>query len=62
MIARLLVIANQFRSGLTAAAAASASLIRLRGFERQLATANGPVEDAVTVLRGRLGLPPPDTS
>ena len=61
-IARLLVITNQARSGLTAAAAGSASLTRLHAFERQLAAANGPVEDAVTVLRSRLGLPPPDTS
>jgi len=38
------------------------SLTRLRAFERQLAAANGPVEDAVTVLRSQLGLPSPDTS
>jgi hypothetical protein len=61
-IARLLVITNQARSRLTAAAAASASLTQLRTFERQLTAANGPVEDAVTVLRSQLGLPPPDTS
>ena len=61
-IARLLVITNQSRSRLTAAAAASVSLAQLRAFERQLAAANGPVEDAVTVLRSRLSLPPPDTS
>ena len=61
-IARLLVITNQSRSRLTAAAAGSVSLTRLRAFERQLAAANGPVEDAVTVLRSQLGLPSPDTS
>jgi hypothetical protein len=61
-IARLLVISNQARSELTAAAAGSVSLSRLDAFERQLTAANGPVEDAVTVLRSRLGLPPPDTS
>ena len=61
-IARLLIIANQSRSQLTGAAAAAASLTRLHAFERQLAAANGPVEDAVIVLRSRLGLPPPDTS
>jgi hypothetical protein len=61
-IARLLVITNQSRSQLTAAAAGAASLTRLHGFERQLAAANGPVEDAVTVLRSQLGLPPPDIS
>jgi hypothetical protein len=62
MIARLLVMSNQIRSGLTAAAAGSVSLSRLHASERQLAAANGPVEDAVIVLRSRLGLPPPDTS
>ena len=48
-IAWLLVMSNQARSGLSAS-------------ERQLAAANGPVEDAVIVLPSRLGLPPPDTS
>ena len=61
-IAWLLVMSNQARSGLTAAAAGSASLSRLSASERQLAAANGPVEDAVIVLPSRLGLPPPDTS
>ncbi len=61
-IARLLVMSNQARAELTAAAAASASLSRLHAFERQLTAANGPVEEAVTVIRGQLGLPPPDTS
>ena len=62
MIARLLVMSNQARSGLTAAAAGSVSLSQLHAFERQLAAANGPVEDAVVVIRSQLGLPPPDTS
>jgi hypothetical protein len=61
-IARLLVMSNQARSELTAAAAGSASLSLLHTFERQLTAANGPVEDAVIVLRGQLALPPPDTS
>jgi hypothetical protein len=61
-IARLLVMSNQARSELTTAAAGSVSLSRLHAFERQLTAANGPVEDAVTVLRSLLGLPPPDTS
>jgi hypothetical protein len=61
-IAQLLVLSNQARSELTAAAAASVSLSRLEAFERQLTAANGPVEDAVIVLRSQLGLPPPDTS
>jgi hypothetical protein len=61
-ITRLLVIANHARSELTAAAAGSVSLSRLYASGRQLAAANGPVEDAVIVLRSRLGLPLPDTS
>ena len=61
-IARLLVISNQARSELTATAAGLASLTQLQAFERQLTAANAPVEDAVIVLRGQLGLPPPDTS
>jgi hypothetical protein len=61
-IARLLVMSNQARSELTAAAAGAVSLSRLHAFERQLTAANGPVEDAVIVIRSRLGLPPPDTS
>ena len=61
-IARLLVISNQARSELTATAAGLASLTQLQAFERQLTAANGPVEDAVIVIRGQLGLPPPNTS
>ena len=61
-IARLLIMSNQARSQLTAAAAGSVSLTGLHAFERQLTAANGPVEDAVTVIRGQLGLPPPDAS
>ena len=61
-IARLLVISNQARSELTATAAGLASLTQLQAFERQLTAANGPVEDAVIVLRSQLGLPPPNTS
>jgi hypothetical protein len=61
-IARLLVMSNQVRSELTAVAAGSVSLSRLYAFERQMAAANGPVEDAVIVIRSQLGLPPPDTS
>jgi hypothetical protein len=36
--------------------------VGLHAFERQLTAANGPVEDAVIVLRSLLDLPPPDTS
>ena len=43
-------------------AAAAASLRRLRGYQPRLDAANEPVEDAVRVIRGQLGLPPPDTS
>jgi hypothetical protein len=61
-IARLLVLSNQARSTLTAAAAGSVSVSQLQAYERQLAAANGPVEDAVIVIRSQLGLPPPETS
>ncbi len=61
-VARLLIVHNQARSALTAAAANSVSLAQLRAYERRLATANGPVEEAVRVIRSQLGLPPPDTS
>jgi hypothetical protein len=62
MIARLLVLANQARAKLTAAAAGSLSLPQLQAYRRQLTAANGPVEEAVGVLRSQLGLPPADTS
>jgi hypothetical protein len=61
-IARFLYWANQERASLTAAAAASASLARLRAAERRLDLANKPVEQAVAIVRSRLGLPPPETS
>ena len=48
-------------AGASSPAAGSASLSQLQAFERQLTAANGPVEDAVIVLRSQLGLPPPDT-
>jgi hypothetical protein len=43
-------------------AAGASSLNELRGYQRRLDAANEPVEDAVRVIRGQLGLPPPDTS
>jgi hypothetical protein len=61
-IVRLLYRVNQARAALTSAAAAATSLPQLRGYQRRLDAANGPVEDAVQVIRGQLGLPPPDTS
>ncbi len=59
---RLLYRVNQARATLTSTAAGVASLTELRGYQRRLDAANGPVEDAVRVIRGQLGLPPPDTS
>ena len=47
---------------MTAAAASSPSLARLGAGERGLRQANKPVEQAVAILRGQLGLPPPQTS
>jgi hypothetical protein len=61
-IARFLYWVNQQRARMTAAAASSPSLARLRADERRLTEANKPVEQAVTILRSQLGLPPPETS
>jgi hypothetical protein len=54
--------ANQSRASLTAAAATAPSLRALRADERRLTLANKPVEQAVTIVRSQLGLPPPETS
>jgi hypothetical protein len=59
---RLLYRVNQARAELTGAAAGVTSLRELRGYQRRLNAASEPVEDAVRVIRGQLGLPPPDTS
>ena len=59
---RLLYRVNQARAELTSTAAGVTSLRELRGYQRRLDAANAPVEDAVRVIRGQLGLPPPDTS
>jgi hypothetical protein len=59
---RLLYAVNQARAALTSTAAAATSLTELRGYQKRLDAANGPVEDAVRVIRSQLGLPPPDTS
>ena len=59
---RLLYRVNQARAELTSTAASATSLRELRGYQRRLDAANEPVEDAVRVIRGQLGLPPPDTS
>jgi hypothetical protein len=61
-IVRLLVDVNQARVTLTETAAAARSLRQLHGYQRRLEGANEPVEEAVTVIRSQLGLPPADTS
>ena len=61
-IARFLYSVNQARAKMTVAAASSPSLARLHADERRLTQANKPVEQAVTILRSQLGLPPPETS
>lgn len=57
--ARILVQVNQARASL---AAGAAGLAQLRAYRSQLTAANGPVEQAVGVIRSQLGLPPPSTS
>ena len=59
---RLLYRVNQARAALTSTAADVTSLRELRGYQQRLDAANEPVEDAVRVIRGQLGLPPPGTS
>ena len=59
---RLLYRVNQARAALTSTAAGVTSLRELRGYANRLDAANEPVEAAVRVIRGQLGLPPPDTS
>lgn len=61
LTARALAQVNESRASLTAAAAISVSLQQLRRYERQLSTANGPVEEQVRILRSQLALPPPET-
>jgi hypothetical protein len=61
-VVRLLYRVNQARAALTSTTAGATSLRQLRGYQRRLDAANEPVEDAVRVIRGQLGLPPPDTS
>jgi hypothetical protein len=60
--ARQLITANHSRAMLTQTAAAAASLGRLHRYLPLLARANEPVEAAVRLIRGQLGLPPPETS
>ena len=59
---RLLYRVNQARAALTSTAAGVTSLREQRGYQKRLDAANEPVEAAVRVIRGQLGLPPPDTS
>ncbi len=59
--ARFLFWVNQARASLTAAAARSTSLRQLHSYELRMNAANRPVEQAVSVIRRQLGLPPPET-
>ena len=61
-IVGLLYRVNEARAALTSTAAGATSLRQLRGYARRRDAANEPVEDAVRIIRGQLGLPPPDTS
>jgi len=61
-IAQFLYWVNEARASMTVAAASSPSPTRLRADERRLNEANKPVEQAVTIIRSQLGLPPPETS
>jgi hypothetical protein len=61
-IARLMVTANKSRARLSDRAAASASLTALHRYLSRLTAANAPVEEAVDIIRGQLGLPAPETS
>lgn len=60
--AEFLVYVNQERAALTSKAAQSRSLSQLRAYERRMAAANRPVEQAVGIIRHELGLPPPAAS
>jgi hypothetical protein len=60
--ARRLISANQARAALTRTAASAPSLRQLLRDLPRLAQANKPVEAAVRLIRGQLGLPPPQTS
>ena len=59
---RLLYRVNQARAELTSTAAGVTSLRELRGYQWRLDATNEPVEDAVRVIHGQPGVPPPDTS
>lgn len=59
--ARQLITANESRALLTRIAASATSLRHLHRYLPLLARANQPVEAAVRLIRGQLGLPPPET-
>src|SRR5215469_3173379 len=61
-IATLLYRLNQARASATAAAARSATLRQLRMWLSRLDRENAAVEEAVSIIRSQLGLPPPETS
>lgn len=60
-VARTLFAENEARAELATAAADAPDLQQLHAGEAGLTAANAPVERAVTAIRSRLGLPPPDT-
>jgi hypothetical protein len=59
--AHALVWTNENRAAIATRAARSRTLKQLRGYEQQLNAANGPLEQAVRLIRKQLGLPPPET-
>jgi hypothetical protein len=59
--AHALIRANEARAALTTQAAAGKSAAQLGSYQRPLAAANVPVEQAAVALRADLGLPAPDT-
>ena len=61
-VARALVRANQSRIKLTRLQARSASLARMRSYNKRHKVADAAVEIQVRIIRADLGLPPPSTS
>jgi hypothetical protein len=60
--AQALVRSNQVRIALATNQARSASLARLRSFDRRHKAADATLEEQVRIIRRQLGLPPPSTS
>ncbi|HEY2577716.1 MAG TPA: hypothetical protein VGI74_15525 [Streptosporangiaceae bacterium] len=61
LIVSYLAWVNQARAELSDTAARATSLHELAGYQQRLNEANVPVEQAVNIIRSRLGLPPADT-